>query len=589
MPPRTPPAVTTPGRVPATVVRSLYRSVMREANKLDALPVTKALLPMPKKLQDAAGLTAQLHMPSQISYAAIPRRLFRDTGAALPLKAGFDALNTLRMHLEAIGEEMPRITKDHASLLSVLDTADVSKDAYWAKPIAVPAEAGALLKVPTPDGSAPTGEVQLSTIARMALLRKAGFDLKVGTALMAHPLSSAHSDRRVMLIVEKNAATTTALVLDMLYSYPLSHGNPMFPEVLWGHEVHNGGYCHVDFTMPPTANVSVLHTLGPPEPETPSYSRWLQWATRQQENSGKTDAESVRAQHEACCHPVIRADGKTLYYSKVEALPYLATLAQGQPRESLRVYWGCMKWATPQLVTEVATGHWMPAEVSPSFFGAYTVRNEKSTAKPDDKAVAPEAVERFPTEQDLKESRQQRERHLGANVTPPQVFPPTQPMCRREALWDQIMHSLGGDYRQLVGTVNPFASPKGDFARVPPMAGVADLASAEPPEDGIPDGAEVVEIEFDEDDIDRLPDELGAALDVSGILRRAAERAHSQAARKNKAKDDAAAAASGAENTPEKVPAESATTTDVKDADGAHELSPPKKPDNGSDDDNGKA
>ena len=128
-----------------------------------------------------------------------------------------------------------------------------------------------------------------------------------------------------------------------------------------------------------------------------------------------------------------------------------------------------------------------------------------------------------------------------SHPTPPQVFPPTQPMCRREALWDQIMHSLGGEYRQLVGTVNPFASPRGDFARVPPVAGVADLASAEPPEDGA-DGAELVEIEFDADDIERLPDELGAALDVSGILRRAAERAHSQAAQKRPVSQDGDAA-----------------------------------------------
>jgi hypothetical protein len=471
---------------PPKVIRSLYRSVMREAVKLDKLPVTKALLPMPKRLQLAAGLTAQLHMPTGISFADVARKLFRDPKAALPVKVGFDALQTLRLHLSTVSEEMPRITRDHKALLTVLDSSAVDKSKYWARPVPVPREAGALLKVPLPDGSeSPSGEVQLSTAATMALLRRAGFDLKVGMGLIAHPLSSAHADRRVMLIVEKNMATTTALVLDMLYSYPLSHGNPMFPEVLWGHEVHNGGYCHVDFTMPPTANVSVLHSLEPPQPETPSYSRWLQWSKRQSPTA-KSDPEAIRAQHEACCQPVIRGtDGQpTLYYSKVEALPYLSTLAQGQPRECLRVYWGCMKWSTPQLITEVASGHWMPVEVSSSFFGAYAVRPPHApTATPDDAALLRDPIERFPSEDILKEAKAQRERHLGANITPPQVFPPTQPMCRREALWDQIMHSLGGEYRQLVGCVNPFASPRGEFSRVPPMGAVDDLA-AEPHTDG---------------------------------------------------------------------------------------------------------
>lgn len=523
------PAPSPGGGVPKPVLRSLYRSVLREARKMDGLPITKTLLPMPKKLQEAAGLTAQLHMPDGVSYAQVAQKLFRDP--ALPLKTGFDALQTLRTHLSTIHEEMPRITRDHKTLLTILETAETDLAKYWAKPVPVPREAGALLKVPAPEGVdiEMEGEVQLSTIARMALLRRAGFELKVGTGLVAHPLSSAHSDRRVMLIVEKNPTTTTALVLDMLYSYPLSHGNPMFPEVLWGHEVHNGGYCHVDFTMPPTANVSVLHMLEPPAPESPSYTRWLRWAAGSKSAGGsgggsKKDAETVRAQHEACCQPVIKstAGGPNLYYSKVEALPYLATLAQGQPRDALRIYWGCMKWSTAQLVTEVAAGHWMPVELSPSFFGAYTVRNQSAPpAAPDAGAVSAEAIERFPSEDILREAKSQRERHFGADIAPPQVFPPTQPMCRREALWDQIMFALGGEYRQLVGCINPFASPRGEFSRVPPVAGMVDVSAAEPDRDG---GMMVEDVDGIEDDLEHLSNEISLA-EVGVVLRRAAERA----------------------------------------------------------------
>jgi hypothetical protein len=537
-------AAGTAGRTPAAVIHSLYRSVLREANKLDKQPVTKTLLPMPKKLQEAAGLTAQLHMPAGISFVAVSRKLFRSPNS-LPLKAGFDALQTLRLHLTTVNDEMPRITRDHKELMTILDSAEIDNSRYWARPVPMPQDAPSLLKVPAPQGDAmPLGEVTMSTAAKAALLRRAGFDLKVGTALAAHPLSSAHADRRVMMVVEKTPATTTALVLDMLYSYPLSHGNPMFPEVLWGHEVHNGGYCHVDFTMPPTANVSVLHCLDPPRPETPSYSRWLQWAKGRSGAGGstKTDPELIRQEHEACCKLVIKGEngGPNLYYSKVEALPYLSTLAQGQPRDALRVYWGCMKWSTPQLVTEIGAGHWMPVELSPSFFGAYTVQMPPpADAKPEDRAVSPLPIERFPMEDDLRDARQQRERHLGANITPPQVFPPTQPMCRREALWDQIMHTLGGDYRHLVGCVNPFTSSRGgEYSRVPPIAGgtgiaglpVEELIGVEP----MMDGGEI-EMEIDENDLDTTELSLAA---VGMALRRAAAEARARSEAENATTED---------------------------------------------------
>lgn len=445
-------------------------------------------------------------MPGQISLAAISRRLFRDTAEPLTLKVGFDALSTLRNHIAVVKGELPKVQKDHAELTKLLTATSPSPTKYWAKQVTVPLHTGLALKAPHPDAEgAPAGDVLMSAMAKASLLRREGFDLKVGHALVAHPLSSAHADRRVMLIVEMDPITTTALVLDMLYSYPLSHGNPMFPEVLWGHEVHNGGYCHVDFTMPPTANVSLLHTLEPPEPAAPNYSRWLQWVTKSASNP-PTDPEKIRAQHEACCQPVIRGDPATgtptLYYSKVEALPYLATLAQGQPRDSLRVYWGCMKWSTSQLISEVALGHWMPTEISPNFFGAYGAGAAASPAGASGAGpvvAVEEKKECFPTEEQLRERRTERERHFGADVSPPQLFPPTQPICRREALWDQIMHALGGPFSCLVGCTNPFASPRGEYSRVPPVDGITQLHAAEPQHDG---SSEEFDLEHHDDDDD---------------------------------------------------------------------------------------
>lgn len=313
-------------------------------------------------------------------------------------------------------------------------------------------------------------------------------------ALVAHPLSSAHVDRRVILLVESSPATTTGLVLDMFYTYPLSHGNPMFPEVFFGHEIFNGGYLHVDYSMPPIANVTVLHTLPPPSDgvgsNTSYNARWLSWALK-----NKVEQKSAPAHHERLCKPIIPGDPKTgtptLYMSKVEALPYLGSLVPGQPRSSVRIYWGCMRWSTMQLATEIANGHWMPVSISPNFFGAYPVsraaqQHHQSPQEGGGKGgkrspasfVTDQVVDTFPTEEMLRESKSLRTKLLGVDVVPPQTFPPDQPVCRREPLWDQIMLSLGGEYHDIVGAVNPFVSTRQHSQHHQQVASTPKLAAS---------------------------------------------------------------------------------------------------------------
>ncbi|EPY28094.1 hypothetical protein STCU_05304 [Strigomonas culicis] len=255
-------------------------------------------------------------------------------------------------------------------------------------------------------------------------------------------------DRRVMIVTEKTALLTTALVLDLQFSYPLSRGNSMFPEVFWGHEVLDGGYSQIGFTMPPTAQITILHTLEPPtEANEPQYMRWLKW--REEQPKGAASA-NPRKQHLSFCRPLIEGqvldDGTrepTLYLSRMDAIPYLATIVAGQPRSALRVYWGCMRWSTAQIEAEVANGHWMALQVSPSFYRAYTVLHDEE--------------ECFPTVEELRETKAMRVRRYGADISMPQAFPPDQIMRRRECLWDEMLYALGGEFTALVGCSNPFS------------------------------------------------------------------------------------------------------------------------------------
>ncbi|CAM39824.2 conserved hypothetical protein [Leishmania braziliensis MHOM/BR/75/M2904] len=455
--------------VSPAVVRSLYRSLYREVTRLDKEPVLKILFPCNHELQSVLGVPGPLHVPGCQRYTDVLRDVFRDATRIPKINLAFDTLNRLRAHYENVKAKLPTMDKERTQLLASLRSSAVAerrKSFFRAQPIR-----------PTP-GAGPRYVQAAPGVPTRVVLREVrhNLDLCEGTLLLAHPLSSAHVDRRVMLITECTPILTSALVLDLQFTYPLSRGNSMFPEVFWGHDVYDGGFSQIGFTMPPTAQIAVLHTLESHDTVTnssesssgeSSVMSWLKW--KGPPSTGGTDTSHVTAtsagscspeavkKHGLFCRPLIPggvldngAREPTLYLSKAEALPYLAELAKGQPRSSLRVYWGNMRWTTSQLEAEVASGHWMPVKTSPSFFRAYALS-----------ATSDDAAERFPTAAQLAEAKQLREKRYGADITPPQVFPPDQIMRRRECLWDEIMFALGGEYAALVGCSNPFSdSPR---------------------------------------------------------------------------------------------------------------------------------
>lgn len=459
------------------VQRSLYRSLLREARILDGAPIAKILWPLPKKLVEATAAPSALYVPGGQKYVPLVKQLFR----SLPNREdlGFEVLAKIKHHMSYLEPLLPRVTKDHQPLMEAFQEAQLKRGgSHTARVVSVEPQIVEQTIGRRVDG--PTATEKKFEKSKVVVRKEYPFEVKVGMGLIAHPLSSAHVDRRVMLVVEKTVHTTTALVLDMLYTYPLSPGNPMFPEVFWNHEVYNGGYVHVDYTMPPTANVSVLHTLEPPSIDAvPEQKNWLSWL-KANVSGGDALPDAPPSMtpleyHTRLCRPIIRGeDGEpTLYYSQVEALPYLATLSPGRPRSALRVYWGCMKWPTPQLAADIIQGHWIPVEISPSFFGAYTVKPppQEPPGKPSTALVADE--ERFLTLEEMQMRRELRRKVSGVDVTPPQTFPPHHPMCRREVLWDQVLFSLGGEHAALVGTVNPFVDHMREHAQRVPLAGDA--------------------------------------------------------------------------------------------------------------------
>jgi hypothetical protein len=462
--------------VSPAVVRSLYRSLYREVSRLDRSPVLKVLFPCNKELQAVLGSSGALYVPSGKNYTAVLRAVFRDANRVPKINLAFDTLNRLRAHYDNVKAKLPAMEKDRSRLLASLQSPAVvarRKDHFRANAVVASPEAKPKYVQAAPG-------VPTRVVLRDAHLN---VDLQEGTLLLAHPLSSAHVDRRVMLITERTPVITSAVVLDLQFTYPLSRGNTMFPEVFWGHDVYDGGFSQIGFTMPPTAQIAVLHTLEPRSEAknaggcagaastsgASSMMSWLKWKDSSSSNStnahvkGAAEATSngtgtvlssvAIKKHSLFCHPLILGDVQddgtrepTLYLSKAEALPYLSELALGQPRSSLRIYWGNMRWTTAQLEAEVANGHWMAVKASPSFFRSYSL-----TGSGDD------AAERFPTAAQLTEARQLRERRYGADITPPQVFPPDQILRRRECLWDEIMYAMGGDYAALVGCSNPFS------------------------------------------------------------------------------------------------------------------------------------
>lgn len=506
--------------VPPPVLHTLYRALFREAKRLDSDPLLKVLFPVPLPMQPLVGLDHALSVPNGEAYVAALRRCFRDPAfKGTPISAAFDVLNRVRYHNKEVPPRLAETEAVRASFAATLRDAAPPAGAFYAS---VAKRAGNVRRMDTMAASGrerveryrAENVLQVPTRIRKDMTRGDPVSLTPGTALIAHPLSSSHGDRRVMLVTERTPMTTSALVLDMAYAYPMSGGNPMFPEVFWGHEVHNGGFLHVDFTMPPTAHVAVLHTLSPPSAAvldkiqkdhgSTYHHAWTKWMRLQGSKitGGANPSPSVVEHHELLCKPLIRgakrADGTTeptLYYSKVEALPYLSHLASGQPRSSLRIYWGCMQWPTAQINSEVANGHWIQVDLSPNFFSGYpmhpartqrTAPTSKATASAtpegtveegEEEAAALPLEERFPTDEELTAAKSLRMKHFDIDVVAPQVFPPDQPLCRREPLWDQILMSLGGEYEQLVGAANPFSKNAGP-TRYPPSEIIApeDLA-----------------------------------------------------------------------------------------------------------------
>lgn len=437
------------------VIRSLYRRLYKEAKRLDDDPMAKVLFPCSSNLQSILKVKGPLYVPDTTSYVDVLRQTFRETGTPGNIKLAFDTLMRLRAHDENIRTRLPEVMKDRQYLLEALTMeANEHKELFRAAALH-----------PSPDRNLPyvAASGSLSVANRV--------ELKVGTVLVAHPLSSTHVDRRVVLITERTPLETSAVVLDLQFMHPLSGGHPMFPEVFWGHDVYDGGFNQIGFTMPPTPQVVVLHTLEPQLEAAeapvgpPDYRRWLSWREDKVRQDGV--AASLRQHHEHLCKPVILGRllesgvrEPTLFLSGVEALPYLATLAPGQPRSSLRIYWGNMRWTTSQIEAEVAHGHWFPIAVSPSFFRPYDLTPPPSTEAAVQEPVAlPEP--RFPTVEEVEQSRRLRERRRGTNCVVPQVFSANQPLRRREVLWDEMMFALGGEYASLVGGSNPFNLQRG--------------------------------------------------------------------------------------------------------------------------------
>lgn len=430
---------------------SIYRRLYKELHALDNQILAKTLFPLPKDLQMVLNIGA-LYVPNNKKYTDQLRSLFYDTSREPHLKLAFDTLHRIRAHQNNLRDRLPGLQRQCRHLNHVLEKCYAQQNRP--KPfLATRIETPPSLSVSHGgDGSTAVPILEAFTAS----------PITPGTLLLAHPLSSAHVDRRVMMITERTPLNTSAVVLDLRFTFPLSRGNPMFPEVFYGHDVYDGGFSQIGFTMPPTAQISIIHTLEPPKKQhTPSKSnKWFRWASNRsggsttmtpggEDHLQETEGDKI---HQALCTPLIKrtnANEPTVYFSRVEALPYLGTLALGARRETVRIFWGSMRWPSTQLDAEVRSGHWIPVSLSPSFF----FHSKKKVHR-----------ERFPTREALENRRvtpQQGQKigdFCGMALPPsPQSFPPEKTLRQREPLWDEILYALGGEYRQLVGCNNPFS------------------------------------------------------------------------------------------------------------------------------------
>lgn len=465
----------------SSLVRSLYRRLYKELRLLDSQPLVKTLFPCPAELQREFGLKA-LYVPNSVQYAKVLQNVFRNNKKKPNIKLGFDILNRIRVHRENLRDRLPVIEqycKEGRKLIQrSVESSEKSDSKYkfTAEPVLLtpsPSADRCLFPLVLPRGKN-GGPLVLENLSVNPIME--------GTVLLAHPLSSAHVDRRVMIVTERTRTATTAVVMDLRFAFPLSHGNPMFPEVFWGHDVYDGGFSQIGFTMPPTAQITILHTLEPWLPPVSSSSsenlHSTQFGASQEKESlfitaSKKSRVSCssdeKKKHNILCHPIIRQSGKgkkgeevagkepTLYVSKVEALPYLATLAYGAPRETVRIFWGNMRWPSSQLDAEVLNGHWIPLRVSPSFFFSGKISNSfSSTAERRGRGGdTRSACSFFPTLAEVEETQRLREKHYGVSAALPQTFPPNQTLRKRDSLWDEILYQLGGEYQALIACNNP--------------------------------------------------------------------------------------------------------------------------------------
>lgn len=407
--------------VPRPVVRSLYKSLLKQARRYDANPVLKVYSPVTNPvLQRVLGMSKSnmLYAPGSASYVEKLKTEFREIRerTSEEVHAAFECVSNMNSMASQIEESLPK--------------APAIPHPAWCS---------------DPDRAPYSAKVQETP------------KLEVGTLLLSHPLATSHFDRRVVLIVESHRDHVVGLVLDLTYTANITPGNPAFPPVLWDHELCSGGPFHVDMTMPPTATISVLHTgviksesTVPPVQERPptEATNNFAWLFGPKSTSKPSVMKSIKPKsgkryemHNLVIPNAPGALDAPLYYSRVESLQHLATDLAGADRKNVRVYWGAMQWPRLMLKREMAEGLWFPVTASPGFF-----RN----------ISASDGKQKFPTSQELLDKQSERIDAFGADVQPTYPNSPLDHMqCRREPLWDQIMWALGGEYRAMAGFSNP--------------------------------------------------------------------------------------------------------------------------------------
>ena len=337
--------------IKSDMLRTMYRCVLRVAKTFDNKPYLKAVYPLTNPVfQRILGTGGSiLYKPNSVSYVEKIKKEFRTVRERSKdeLQAGFEIIN----HMKQI----------HSSVNLISLEADA---AIWK-----------LENQLNLDTRTSTYHAEIQPLPR----------IEPGTLLLSHPLAPSYYDRRVILIVECQNDMVTGLVLDLPYTNPITKGNPMFPEVFWGHEICQGGPYHVELTMPPTASISVLHTgifekeikkETAPLEEDAKLPRKFSWLFRSSypkklPTPFNSPPEKFRRKTEFHRLLIPTSEEKKmppLYCSRIEGLPSLAKKILGHERRSVRVYWGSIYWTKKTLEHELKEGLWFPVTISANFF-----------------------------------------------------------------------------------------------------------------------------------------------------------------------------------------------------------------------------